>query len=296
MMLNDTLRLPWKVLEESKGLMRSILLSVLEEVNDKECQMLKQLWCSTKGLEALFSYMHNKPCEKWSLQPGGRHSRWKACTRTLCSLPSADCVPLESLCTCVCWPSPRHRRQSVSRRLIFALLQGRYSVSVHNMKGLCLYEIIKMCEINVLRSTQSIGSNLYINIYIYEKYIYLLLLCGLTLFNVLLSFFAALSQECNPKFAAGQDRFLRRTCTFHVASIISFPQYSPESLFCITLKTLSIISTVYIINFHNYLTCHKRWRHFDGHKWTLATFIFLTEHVLGPTCPINFIFSVWIHF
>lgn len=52
------------VLEESKCLMRSILLSVLEEVNDKECQMLKQLWCSTKGLEALFSYMHNKPCEK----------------------------------------------------------------------------------------------------------------------------------------------------------------------------------------------------------------------------------------
>lgn len=53
-----------KVLEESKCLMRSILLSVLDEVNEKECQMLKQLWCSTKGLEALFSYMHNKPYEK----------------------------------------------------------------------------------------------------------------------------------------------------------------------------------------------------------------------------------------
>lgn len=64
MILNDAVCLPWKVLEESKCLMRSILLSVLEEVNDKECQMLKQLWCSTKGLEALFSYMHNKPCEK----------------------------------------------------------------------------------------------------------------------------------------------------------------------------------------------------------------------------------------
>lgn len=39
-------------------------MSVLEEVNEKECQMLKQLWCSTKGLEALFSYLHNKAYEK----------------------------------------------------------------------------------------------------------------------------------------------------------------------------------------------------------------------------------------
>lgn len=53
-----------KVLEESKCLVRSILMSVLEEVNEKECQMLKQLWCSTKGLEALFSYLHNKSYEK----------------------------------------------------------------------------------------------------------------------------------------------------------------------------------------------------------------------------------------
>ncbi|XP_005805034.1 chromodomain Y-like protein 2 isoform X1 [Xiphophorus maculatus] len=52
------------VLEESKCLVRSILISVLEEVNEKECQMLKQLWCSTKGLEALFSYVHNKNSEK----------------------------------------------------------------------------------------------------------------------------------------------------------------------------------------------------------------------------------------
>ncbi|XP_056235438.1 chromodomain Y-like protein 2 [Seriola aureovittata] len=52
------------VLEESKCLVRSILMSVLEEVNEKECQMLKQLWCSTKGLEALFSYLQNKVYEK----------------------------------------------------------------------------------------------------------------------------------------------------------------------------------------------------------------------------------------
>ncbi|XP_017578190.1 chromodomain Y-like protein 2 [Pygocentrus nattereri] len=48
------------VLEESKCMVRSILKSVLEEVNEKECQVLKQLWCSTKGLEALFNYLQNK--------------------------------------------------------------------------------------------------------------------------------------------------------------------------------------------------------------------------------------------
>ncbi|KAG7272087.1 LOW QUALITY PROTEIN: hypothetical protein CRUP_002904, partial [Coryphaenoides rupestris] len=48
------------VLEESKCLVRGILMSVLEEVNEKECQMLRQLWCSTKGLEALCSYKKNK--------------------------------------------------------------------------------------------------------------------------------------------------------------------------------------------------------------------------------------------
>ncbi|GAA6076740.1 chromodomain Y-like protein 2, partial [Tachysurus ichikawai] len=48
------------VLEESKWMVRSILKSMLEEVNEKECQMLKQLWCSTKGLEALFSFLQSK--------------------------------------------------------------------------------------------------------------------------------------------------------------------------------------------------------------------------------------------
>uniref|UniRef100_A0A8C6SGZ0 Chromodomain Y like 2 n=2 Tax=Neogobius melanostomus TaxID=47308 RepID=A0A8C6SGZ0_9GOBI len=52
------------VLEESKCLVRGIIISVLEEVNEKECQMLKQLCCSTKGLEALFSYLHNKSYDK----------------------------------------------------------------------------------------------------------------------------------------------------------------------------------------------------------------------------------------
>lgn len=40
-----------------------MVMSVLEDVNEKECQMLKQLWCSTKGLEALYSYLH-KSCDK----------------------------------------------------------------------------------------------------------------------------------------------------------------------------------------------------------------------------------------
>ncbi|KAG7483012.1 Chromodomain Y 2 [Solea senegalensis] len=52
------------VLEESKCLVRSIVMSLLEEVNEKECQMLKQLLSSTKGLEALFSYLHSKTYEK----------------------------------------------------------------------------------------------------------------------------------------------------------------------------------------------------------------------------------------
>ncbi|KAI1889478.1 hypothetical protein AGOR_G00163290 [Albula goreensis] len=48
------------VLEESKCLVRSFLKSVLEEVNDRECQMLKQMWSSTKFLESLFTYLQEK--------------------------------------------------------------------------------------------------------------------------------------------------------------------------------------------------------------------------------------------
>ncbi|XP_065589197.1 chromodomain Y-like protein 2 [Cyrtonyx montezumae] len=48
------------VLEESKCLMRSFLKSGLEDVNEKECQMLKQLWSSSKGLDSLFSYLQDK--------------------------------------------------------------------------------------------------------------------------------------------------------------------------------------------------------------------------------------------
>ncbi|XP_063293327.1 chromodomain Y-like protein 2 [Pelobates fuscus] len=48
------------VLEESKFLVRSFLKSVLEDVNDRECQMLKQLWSSSKGLDSLFSYLQDK--------------------------------------------------------------------------------------------------------------------------------------------------------------------------------------------------------------------------------------------
>ncbi|ELR47504.1 Chromodomain Y-like protein 2, partial [Bos mutus] len=48
------------VLEESKCLVRSFLRSVLEDVNEKECIMLKQLWSSSKGLDSLFSYLQDK--------------------------------------------------------------------------------------------------------------------------------------------------------------------------------------------------------------------------------------------
>ncbi|XP_029464019.1 chromodomain Y-like protein 2 isoform X2 [Rhinatrema bivittatum] len=48
------------VLEESKCLVRSFLKHVLEDVNEKECQMLKQLWSSSKGLDSLFSYLQDK--------------------------------------------------------------------------------------------------------------------------------------------------------------------------------------------------------------------------------------------
>ncbi|XP_075045088.1 chromodomain Y-like protein 2 [Mixophyes fleayi] len=48
------------VLEESKCLVRSFLKSVLVDVNERECQMLKQLWSSPKGLDSLFSYLQDK--------------------------------------------------------------------------------------------------------------------------------------------------------------------------------------------------------------------------------------------
>ncbi|MGH0115723.1 UNVERIFIED_CONTAM: hypothetical protein FKN15_046908 [Acipenser sinensis] len=47
------------VLEESKYLVRSFLKPALEGVNEKECQMLKQLWSSSKGLDSLFSYLQD---------------------------------------------------------------------------------------------------------------------------------------------------------------------------------------------------------------------------------------------
>lgn len=49
-----------QVLEESKCLVRSFLRSGLEDVNEKECLMLKQLWSSSKGLDSLFSYLQDK--------------------------------------------------------------------------------------------------------------------------------------------------------------------------------------------------------------------------------------------
>lgn len=72
---------------------------------------------------------------------------------------------------------------------------------------------------------------IYILIYI-EIYIYLLLLCGLNLFKVLLWFFCCFESKCNPKVASGQDRFLLCTCTFHAASIISFQNPLQKVFLC----------------------------------------------------------------
>lgn len=98
-----------KVLEESKCLVRSMLMSVLEEVNEKECQMLKQLWCSTKGLESLFSYLQNKAYEKWTSgkqllsterYPGGQREdlTLKEYTKCLCFHRSAEGILWSSVC------------------------------------------------------------------------------------------------------------------------------------------------------------------------------------------------------
>ncbi|XP_076014921.1 chromodomain Y-like protein 2 [Genypterus blacodes] len=51
------------VLAESKCLVRSLVLSVLEEVNQRECEKLQQLWSSTAGLEALFSFLHSRAAQ-----------------------------------------------------------------------------------------------------------------------------------------------------------------------------------------------------------------------------------------
>lgn len=58
--LSKPLCVSFQVLEDSKCLVRSFLKSVLEDVNEKECLMLKQLWSSSKGLDSLFSYLQDK--------------------------------------------------------------------------------------------------------------------------------------------------------------------------------------------------------------------------------------------
>lgn len=100
------------------------------------------------------------------------------------------------------------------------------------MKDWCLYEIIKMCDINIRRSTPKIGGNLYINIY---RNIYIYIYCcfvDLTCLRFFASFFCCFESKCNPKFASGQDRFLPRTCTFHAASIISFQNTLQKVFLC----------------------------------------------------------------
>lgn len=146
-----------KVLEESKCLVRSIIMSVLEEVNEKECQMLKQLWCSTKGLEALFSYLHNKSYEKWSkvfyrgTAKLKERSHWESLE--FCLLACVPTVPswsffvnhLVSVRVYSKSKEPNVHFLNKHWRRFFREVQ---SISVH-MRDLCVCEIIRMNEMCV---------------------------------------------------------------------------------------------------------------------------------------------------
>lgn len=130
----------WKVLEESKCLVRSIVMSVLEEVNEKECQMLKQLWCSTKGLEALFSYLH-KSCDKWSKREvSGLRSPSSPGWSSICVYSF-----LSSLCVCVSmWVCAR----ACVKLLLFCSNVSR-----------CLYFAIRSCIDEDEVQSQYAGNN-----------------------------------------------------------------------------------------------------------------------------------------
>ncbi|XP_063154915.1 chromodomain Y-like protein [Candoia aspera] len=48
------------VLEESKGLVRSIMKVDLEQANDKECEVLKKIWGSAQGMDSMLKYLQKK--------------------------------------------------------------------------------------------------------------------------------------------------------------------------------------------------------------------------------------------
>nr|XP_034982289.1 chromodomain Y-like protein isoform X3 [Zootoca vivipara] len=48
------------VLEESKGLVRSIMKVDLEQANDKECEVLKKIWGSAQGMDSMLKYLQRK--------------------------------------------------------------------------------------------------------------------------------------------------------------------------------------------------------------------------------------------
>lgn len=75
---------------------------------------------------------------------------------------------------------------------------------------------------------------IYIFIYMKRKSlsIYLLLVCGLNLWKVLLQFCCRFESKCNAKFATGQVCFLLSTCAFHAASIISFQSLLQKVFMC----------------------------------------------------------------
>ncbi|KAH0617946.1 hypothetical protein JD844_016743 [Phrynosoma platyrhinos] len=48
------------VLEESKGLVRSIMKVDLEQANDRECEVLKKIWGSAQGMDSMLKYLQRK--------------------------------------------------------------------------------------------------------------------------------------------------------------------------------------------------------------------------------------------
>nr|XP_033790674.1 chromodomain Y-like protein isoform X2 [Geotrypetes seraphini] len=48
------------VLEESKALIRSVMKIDLEQVNDKECEVLKKVWGSAQGMDSILKYLQKK--------------------------------------------------------------------------------------------------------------------------------------------------------------------------------------------------------------------------------------------
>lgn len=52
--------LVYKVLEESKALVRNVMRGDLEQTNEKECELLKKIWGSAQGMDSMLKYLQRK--------------------------------------------------------------------------------------------------------------------------------------------------------------------------------------------------------------------------------------------